>query len=97
MKRNVTLTSIATAALLTLSAVSHAAPTNPLSPSFGRDTIAIAEYVNPSATTYANAANPLDPRFARSVGGNNWIATATNAKSGYRDVTNPLHPSFKRS
>ena len=97
MKTTFFTTILTAATLLTTSALVQAAQTSPLSPSYGRDKIVIAEYVNPNAMRYVNAANPLDARFTRTGKDGNWVATATTTKSGYRDVTNPLHPSFKRS
>lgn len=88
--------SIAAVSLLAVSAVGHAAPTNPLSPSYHKSDVTIAEYSNPNATLYRDAANPLNPRFSRDADAGKWVATAITIERLYRDQANPLHPSFKR-
>ena len=96
MKAKFFATTLTAVTLLTMSTLGQAAPTNPLSPSYGRDAITIAEHLNTNAMVYVDKTNPLDPRYSHDGNAGNWVATAKSSEQGYRDVANPLHPSFKR-
>ena len=87
---------ITAAGLLAVSALSNATPTNPLSPSYQKSAVTIAEYHSPNTTRYVDAANPLNSRYSRDGDAGRWVATAITTERLYRDVANPLHPSFKR-
>ena len=96
MSTKLILSGIAGLSLIAMSTFGNAAEMNPLSPSYQKFSVAIAAPVSGDATRYSDNRNPLTPTFSRSGENGNWVATTLRADQLYRDLVNPLHPSFKR-
>ncbi len=96
MSSKLVLSCIAGLSLIAVSTLSNAAEINPLSPSYQKFNVAVTAPVTGDATRYIDIHNPLTPIFSRSGGSATWVATTLRTDQFYRDLANPLHPSFKR-
>ena len=96
MSTKLIFSGIAGLSLIAVSALSSAAEINPLSPSYQKFNVSVAAPSSGEAARYVDSRNPLAPTFSRSGETANWVATNLRADQLYRDLANPLHPSFKR-
>ena len=96
MSTKLILSRIAGLSLIAMSTFGNAAEMNPLSPSYQKFSVAIAAPVAGDAARYSDNRNPLTPTFVRSGETGNWVTTTLPAAQLFRDLANPLHPSYKR-
>lgn len=96
MSTKMILSSIAGLTLVAVSALSSAANTNPLSPSYQKFDIAISAPAAGNGEHYVDINNPLTPTFSRKGEAGNWVTTTQRIEQLYRDTANPLHPGYKR-
>ena len=95
MSTRLILSSIAGLSLIAVSALGNATE-NPLAPTYQKFNVTVAAPATSDAARYVDNRNPLAPAYTRSGEAGSWVATALRADQLYRDVANPLNPSFKR-